>query len=172
MSPSADGEKLALWLKHTRALCDEWAGSLEKEGGAGYKYVKRVRGFYIARVRDIDTGKNVYLGSFASSYAAAVAAALSKEKGKQDKRDAARLIGSLRAKEAKKRAKEEGLTLATSTKSGTGFENVHLQEHLSAMNVRPFRISCMMYNTMPSSVSRVYVSAEHAALEIARHMAK
>ena len=64
-------------------------------------------------------------GSFNSSYAAAVTAALSKEKGKQDKRDAALLIGKLQAKEAKKLAKAAGLTLRTSTKSGTGFENVH-----------------------------------------------
>ena len=172
MSTSADGEKQALWLKHTRALCDELAGSLEKEGGAGYKHVSRGKGCYTAKVRDIDTGKQVYLGSFNSSYAAAVTAALSKEKGKQDKRDAALLIDSLQPKEAKKLAKAEGLTLVKSTKSGTGYENVHLQEYLSATNVRPFRISPRMYNTMPSSVSREYVSAEHAALEIARHKPK
>ena len=121
---------------------------------------------------DIDAGKEVYLGIFKSSYAAAVTVALSKEKGKQDKRDATRLIDSLQPKEAKKLAKAEGLTLVKSTKSGTGYENVHLQESLSESNVRPFRISARMYNTMPSGVSRQYVSAEHAALEIARHMPK
>ena len=73
---------------------------------------------------------------------------------------------------AKKLAKAEGLTLVKSTKSGTGYENVHLQKEISESNPRPFLISARMYNTMPSSVSREYVSAEHAALEIARHMAK
>ena len=83
MSMSADGEKQALWLKHSRALCDELAGSLEKKGGAGYKHVTfhRDKGRYRAVVLDIDTGKHVYLGYFNSSYAAAVTAALSKEKG-------------------------------------------------------------------------------------------
>ena len=165
VSSPADDEKQALWLMHTRPLCDDMAKSLEKEGGAGYKHVTidSKGGAYLARVHDVETGKQVYLGSFNSSYAAAVTAALSKEKGKQDKRDAALLIGSLQAKEAKKFAKADGLTLVTSSKSGTGFENG---------TRRPYRISARMYNTMPSSVSREYVSAEHAALEIARHMAK
>ena len=174
MSTPADDEEQALVRKHGRPMCDSMAGSLKKEGGAGYKHVNfnREKGCYIAQVYDIDAGKLVYLGSFNSSYAAAVTAALSKEKGKQDKRDAALLIDSLQPKEAKKLAKAEGLTLVKSTKSGTGYENVHLQENLSASNARPFRISPRMYNTMPSSVSREYVSAEHAALEIARHMPK
>ena len=98
-------------------------------------------------------------------------AALSKEKGKQDERDAALLIGSLKAEEAKKLAKAEALTLGTSSRTGTGFENVNLQDDGKSTK-RPFRISSRMYGTMPSSVSREYVSAEHAALEIARHMAK
>ena len=93
----------------------------------------------------------------------------SKEKGKQDKRDAALLIGSLKAEEAKQLAKAEGLTLGESSKSGTGFTNVHVQDDGKG-TLRPFRISPRMYNTMPSSVSREYVSAEHAALEIARHV--
>ena len=174
MSMSADGEKQALWLKHPRALCDELAGSLEKKGGAGYKHVSfnREKGRYVASVIDIDSGKQVHLGYFNSSYAAAVTAALSEEKGKLDKRDAALTVDSLQPKEAKKLAKAEGLTLVKSTKSGTGYKNVHLQKVLSESNVRPFRISPRMYNTMPSSVSREYVSAEHAALEIARHMPK
>ena len=72
---------------------------------------------------------------------------------------------------AKKLAKAEGLTLRTSKKSGTGFENVQVQDN-GKDTLLPFRISAGMYNTMPSSVSRAYVSAEHAALEIARHKAK
>ena len=171
-STPADDEKQALWLKHTRPLCDDMAGSLEKKGG-GYKHVTFIpnRGCYRAQMHDMDAGKTVYLGTFNSSYAAAVTVALSKEKGKQDKRDAALLIGSLTAEEAKQLAKAEGLTLGESSKSGTGFTNVHVQDDGKG-TLRPFRISPRMYNTMPSSVSREYVSAEHAALEIARHMAK
>ena len=174
MSTPADDEEQALVRKHGRPLCDDMAGSLKKKGGAGYKHVHldRTKGRYKASVIDIDSGKQVHLGYFNSSYAAAVTAALSEEKGKLDKRDAALTVDSLQPKEAKKLAKAEGLTLVKSTKSGTGYENVHLQESLSASNVRPFRISSRMYNTMPSSVSREYVSAEHAALEIARHMPK
>ena len=170
---SADGEKQALWLKHPRALCDELAGSLEKKGGAGYKHVAfhREKGRYMASVIDIDSGKQVHLGYFNSSYAAAVTAALSKEKGKQDKRDAALLIGSLKSEEAKKLAKAEGLTLGRSSKSGTGFTNVSVQDDGKG-TLRPFRIRPRMYNTMPSSFSREYISAEHAALVIARHEAK
>ena len=92
-STSADDEKQALWLKHTRPLCDDMADSLEKKGGAGYKHVtfNRRMGCYIAQVFDIEAGKIVYLGSFYTPYAAAVTAALSKTKGLQDKRDAALL---------------------------------------------------------------------------------
>merc|ERR1711935_936407 len=113
----------------------------------GYKHVvfHQTKGRYMASVSDIDSGKQVYLGYFNSSYAAAVTAALSEEKGKLDKRDAALTVDSLQPKEAKKRAKAEGLTLVKSTKSGTGYENVQLQKSLSASNVRPFRISWMMY---------------------------
>ena len=83
MSTSADDEKQALWLKHTRPLCDDMAGSLEKKGGAGYKHVTfhRARGYYTAQVYDIEAGKIVYLGSFYTPYAAAVSAALSTTKG-------------------------------------------------------------------------------------------
>ena len=122
-------------------------------------------------MHDITTGKQVHLGYFYTPYAAAVTAALSKTKGLQDKRDAALLDGSLKAEEAEQIAKAEGLTLGRSSKSGTGFTNVHVQDDGKG-TLRPFRISPRMYNTMPSSVSREYVSAEHAALEIARHMAK
>ena len=174
MSTPADDEEQALVRKHGRPMCDSMAGSLKKEGGTGYKHVAlhRTKGTYAAQVYDIEAGKLIYLGAFYTPYAAAVTAALSKTKGLQDKRDAALLSGSKQAEEAKKLAKAEGLTLRTSKKSGTGFENVYLPEQLSASNVRPFLISARMYNTMPSSVSREYVSAEHAALEIARHMPK
>ena len=52
-STPADDEKQALWLKHSRPLCDDMADSLEKKGGAGYKHVtfRRNRGTYMARVR-------------------------------------------------------------------------------------------------------------------------
>ena len=173
MSTPADDEEQALVRKHGRPMCDSMAGSLKKEGGAGYKHVNfnREKGCYIAQVYDIDAGKQVYLGSFNSSYAAAVTAALSKEKGKQDKRDAALLIDSLQPKEAKKLAKAEGLTLGRSSKSGTGFTNVSVQDDGKG-TLRPFRIRPRMYKTMPSSFSREYISAEHAALVIARHEAK
>ena len=174
LSTPADIEEQALWGEHGRTLCDDMAGSLKNNGASGYKYVapKNSCGKYRVQVRDMDTGKQVYLGCFNSSYAAAVTAALSKEKGKQDERDAALTVDSLQPKEAKKLAKAEGLTLVKSTKSGTGYENVHLQESLSASNVLPFRISPGKYNTLPSGVSREYASAEHAALTIARHMPK
>ena len=147
------------------------AGSLEKKCISGYKHVSlhRKSGRYLAQVHDIETGKRVYLGSFYSPYAAAVTAALSKTKGLQDKRDAALLSGSMTTEQAEQAAEKEGLTLATSTRTGTGFENVNLQDDGKSTK-RPFRISSRMYGTMPSSVSREYVSAEHAALEIARHV--
>ena len=139
----------------------------------GYKYVtfSRHRGCYIAQVFDIEAGKIVYLGAFYTSYAAAVTAALSKTKGLQDKRDAALLDGSLKAEEAEQIAKAEGLTLGRSSKSESGFTNVSVQDDGKG-TLRPFRIRPRMYKTMPSSFSREYISAEHAALVIARHEAK
>ena len=109
--------------------------------------------------------------STSSAYAAAVTAALSKEKGLQDKRDAALLAESLKAEEAEQIAKAEGLTLGRSSKSGTGFANVRVQDDGKG-TLRPFRICERMYQTMPSSFSREYKTAEHAALVIARHEAK
>ena len=66
MSTPADDEEQALVRKHGRPMCDSMAGSLKKEGAAGYKHVNfnREKGCYIARVFDIDAGKQVYLGSF------------------------------------------------------------------------------------------------------------
>ena len=156
-------------------MCDGLADSLKKDSNkTGYKHVYKhskecATHPFEARVHDITTGKEVSLGSFYTPYAAAVTAALSKTKGLQDERDAALLSGSLKAEEAKKRAKEEGLSLATSTRTGTGFENVNLQDDGKSTK-RPFRISSRMYGTMPSNLPREYVSAEHAALEIARHV--
>ena len=164
-STQADDEKQALWQEHGRPMCDEMAGSLEKKGGAGYKHVtfNRLRGCYIAQVYDIEACKLVYLGGFYTPYAAAVTVALSKTKGLQDKRDAALLDGSLKAEEAEQLVKAEGLTLGRSSKSGTGFTNVSVQDDGKG-TLRPFRIRPRMYKTMPSSFSREYISAEHAAL--------
>ena len=172
-STPADDEEQALWWKHGRPLCDSMAGSLEKKCISGYKHVSlhRKSGRYHAQVHDIETGKRVYLGSFYSPYAAAVTAALSKTKGLQDQRDAALLLESLTREEAEQTAKAEGLTLGRNSNSESGFTNVSIQDN-GKSTLRPFRISAQMYKTMPSSLSREYISGAHAALVIARHEAK
>ena len=173
MCNPADDEEQALVRKHGRPMCDSMAGSLKKEGGSGYKHVAlhRRKGTYAAQVYDIEAGKLIYLGAFYTPYAAAVTAALSKTKGLQDKRDAALLSGSLTAEQAEQLALDEGLTLGRNSNSESGFTNVSIQDD-GKSTLRPFRIRPVMYKTMPSSLSREYISAEHAALVIARHEAK
>ena len=97
MSRLADDEKLELWGKHGRTLCDSVADSLKKKSSSGYKHVifVRKRGVYSAHVHDIETGKQVHLGYFYTPYAAAVSAALCMVKGKQDERDADLISGCL-----------------------------------------------------------------------------
>ena len=130
VSRLADDEKLELWGKHGRTLCDSMAGSLKKKSTSGYKHVTlhRAKGKYRAHVHDIETGKEVYLGSFYSPYAAAVTAALSKTKGLQDKRDATFISGSLTTEQAEQAALEEGLTLGRNRKLASGFTNVSIQD--------------------------------------------
>ena len=177
MSSPADKEVMALHDKYGRDMCDGLVDSLKSaRGKSGYKHVYKhsrssVTHPFVAKVQDITTGKEVRLGSFYTAYAAAVTAALSKTKGLQDQRDAALLLGSLTREEAEQTAKEEGLTLGRNSNSESGFTNVSIQDN-GKSTLRPFRIRPLVYKTMPSSLSREYISGAHAALVIARHEAK
>ena len=173
VSRLADDEKLELWGKHGRTLCDSVADSLKKKSSSGYKHVifVRKRGVYSAHVHDIETGKQVHLGYFYTPYAAAVSAALSTTKGLQDQRDATRLFGSMAAEQAEQAALDEGLTLGRNRKLASGFTNVSIQDDGQSTQ-RPFRIHNELLNRMPSNIARSYISGAHAALVIARHEAK
>ena len=167
-STPADDEKQALWQEHGRPMCDSMAGSLEKKGGYKHVTFNRSRGCYIAQVYDIEACKLVYLGGFITPYAAAVTVALSKTMDLQDKRDAARLSGSMTTKQAEQAALNDGLTLGRNSKLASGFTNVYIQ-NVGQSTQRPFHISPKCYARMPSNIARSYISAEHAALMIARH---
>ena len=172
VSRLADDEKLELWGKHGRPLCDSMADSLKKKSISGYKHVtfQRKRGDYRAQVYDIETDKLVHLGYFYTPYAAAVSAALSTTKGLQDQRDATRLFGSMAAEQAEQAALDEGLTLGRNWKLASGFTNVFIQDDGQSTQ-RPFHINDRLFNRMPSNLARSYISGAHAALVIARHEA-
>ena len=173
VSRLADDEKLELWRKHGRTLCDKMTDSLKKKSISGYKHVtfQRKRGDYRAQVYDIETDKLVHLGYFYTPYAAEVSAALSTTKGLQDQRDATRLSGSLTAEQAEQVALDEGLTLGRNRKLASGFTNVSIQDDGQSTQ-RPFRIHNKLFSRMPSNLAREYISGAHAALVIARHGAK
>ena len=98
-------------------------------------------------------------------------AALSKTKGLQDKRDAARLSGSMTAEQAEQAALNDGLTLGRNRKLASGFTNVFIQDDGQSTQ-RPFHVHNELFNRMPSNIARSYISGAHAALVIARHEAK